>query len=210
MVRAQKAHVLCSKKRANYALLVGALVSISFTVCNSVFLEPQAIEDEESGLGFLTYDCIYISETVDWYFSLLDLCQLTLFFCIIICGNVVIVYGISCKKQDIDNLRTTQPIPNLERQVAFTALSISCMYLIPTVLHLFIFLGYAFKLFGEGELIAARLGIIDGILQIYVMCMFSFGHFVCYSITGSRFRREMKEKLRCLKCSPMMTARVMP
>ena len=210
VVRVETAHIHCSKRRANYALLAGALFSVIYTAFNVAFVKPVGIDDDEITLelGYHTYDCVYVSDTAERYLSVIDLSQLTLFFCIIICGNVIIIYGVSHKRRDIDNFRTVQPIWNLERQVTLTALAISFMYLIPTVFHLFVYLGDIFHIFVEDDLAHAKRDIADSILHLYVMCMFSFGHFACYSITGSRFRQEMKKNIKCCKVNPMLSAMV--
>ncbi len=71
------------------------------------------------------------------------------------------------------------------------------MYLISVGTNIAIFFG---NFFVKDLAMAFKFGIVESVLYLYHVCMMSIGHFLCYSIAGSKFRQGLKQKICCACC----------
>ncbi len=199
VIKPHQAKSLCSKKRANYALVAGAIVSLVLTIPSLALIQ---IRPNVHVPG--THTC-YLPPPLMSYQEVLDIFNIFVMFGLVVCGNIAIIIGLYCRRSDTPDLGAAQQAQSDARnkQVTVIALGISSMYIViiinRIVIHLYNLANPDLEV--TSPVTVMTLVIASRLSYFFQAGVISFGHFLCYSIAGSKFREELKRKLACLSCS---------
>ncbi len=195
VAKPHKVVILCSKKRAKIAMGFGALVW-------ALLILPMPF-GKRFAPGPIPENCKHSIPFLIGYEYWMQAMWSGLACAITFLGNGIIIYRMcrnTAATQQMSSSQAAAVKDARNRRVTYVLLAISSMYIITIAFSVTIFLIDSLNMFIRDPYSYDRVIIAKEVFVFYQYCVISFGHFICYTVSGSDFRTECMKVITC-KCS---------